>query len=181
MNLYVPAKKIIMIISSKDFRDEEYFIPKEIFTRNRFEVVTASNKLGMALGVNGGDTSADILVSEIIVNDFDAVVFIGGPGTLKNLDNDDSYTLIKKTIEVNKILGSICISPVILAKAGILKNKKATVWSSPMDKTAVKILKENGSIYTDESVVIDGNIITADGPSSARLFAETIIDKLSTH
>lgn len=181
MKTSLETKKIIMVVSSNNFRDEEYFIPKEIFTRNRFEVVTASNKLGMALGVNGGDTSADILVSEIIVNDFDAVVFIGGPGTLKNLDNDDSYTLIKKTIEANKILGSICISPVILAKAGILKNKKATVWSSPMDKTAVKILKENGAIYIEEPVATDGKIITADGPSSAQLFAQTIINKLLTN
>lgn len=170
-----------MIISSKDFRDEEYFIPKDIFIKAGFEVKTASNKLGVAIGVNGGDTFVDMLVSKVEVDNFNSIVFIGGPGALKNLDNADSYTLIKKTIDANKILGSICISPIILAKVGILENKKATVWSSPMDKTAIKILKENGSIYTDESVVIDGNIITADGPSSARLFAETIIDKLSTN
>lgn len=181
MNSPSNFKKIIIVISSSNFRDEEYFIPKDIFIKNGFKVRTASNKLGMAIGVNGGDTLVDRLVSEVKIDEFDAVIFIGGPGTLKNLDNDDSYQLIKKTIKNNKILGSICISPVILAKSGILKNKKATVWSSNMDKSAIKILKENGAIYKEEPVVIDGKIITADGPSSARLFAETIIDILSTN
>jgi protease I len=181
MNSPSNFKKIIIVISSSNFRDEEYFIPKDIFIKNGFKVRTASNKLGMAIGVNGGDTLVDILVSEVNVDNFDAIIFIGGPGALKNLDNDDSYTLIKKAIKDNMILGSICISPVILARAGVLRGIKATVWSSQMDKTAIKIIKENGAIYIDEPVVIDQQIITADGPSSAQLFAQTIIDKLSTN
>jgi protease I len=107
--------------------------------------------------------------------DFDAVVFIGGPGALERLDNEISYKLARDTIEKGKILAAICVSPAILAKAGVLKSKKAVVWSSALDKSAVKILEDNGAIYEGESVVIDGKIITAHGPSSAQEFGEKIL------
>ncbi|PIR71487.1 MAG: hypothetical protein COU43_02395, partial [Candidatus Nealsonbacteria bacterium CG10_big_fil_rev_8_21_14_0_10_37_25] len=77
-----------------------------------------------------------------------------------------------------KVLASICISPVILAKAGVLKGKKATVWSSPMDKVPVRILEENEAIYQDKSVVADGKIVTANGPAAAEKFAKAIITAL---
>jgi len=169
------GKKIAMVITFKDFRDEEYFVPKEILEKSGVEIKTASNKTGKAIGTDGGEVGIDLLVSEVNPADFDAVVFIGGPGCLENLDNENSYNLAKEVISKNKVLAAICISPVILAKAGVLYGKKATVWSGPLDKTAIKILQDKGVIYTPESVVVDGNIVTADGPAVAGKFAEALI------
>lgn len=171
-------KKVVIIMASSKFRDEEYFVPKEIFEKAGIEVKTASNKEGQAIGVNGGEVNIDFNLKNLNVRDFEAVVFVGGPGALKYLDNKDSYKIINETLEKQKLLASICISPVILARAGVLVGKRATVWSSPFDKSAVKILKENGAIYEDSPVVIDGDIITADGPSSAGEFAGAIVNKL---
>jgi len=70
------------------------------------------------------------------------------------------------------------ISPVILAKAGALKGKKATVWSSPLDRSPIKILEAQGAEFVDEKVVWDGNIITGNGPDAAREFGKTIADAL---
>ena len=172
--------KIIFVIAFRDFRDEEYFTPKEILAAASFEIKTASNKKGTAVGADGGEAEVDFLVSEVNPADFDAVVFVGGPGCLKNLDNEESYNLARETIAKNKILAAICISPIILAKAGVLKGKKATVWTSPMDKSAIKVLEENGVIYQNKAVVSDGKIITADGPSSAKEFGEKIIEALTS-
>jgi protease I len=61
-----------------------------------------------------------------------------------------------------------------LAKAGVLKGKKATVWSSPMDKSPIKILTQNGAIFENLDVVVDGNIITANGPQAAEEFGIVI-------
>jgi protease I len=173
---YGVNKKVAMVIAFKDFRDEEYFVPREILEEAGAEVKTASNKKGTAIGADGGEVEVDFLVSEINPVEFDAIVFIGGPGALKNLDNEDSYQLAKETISQDKILAAICISPVILAKAGVLEGKKATVWSSPLDKSAVKILTEKGAIYQDELVVVDGKIITGNGPQAARKFGETLVE-----
>ena len=173
------TKKIAMVIAFRNFRDEEYFIPKEILEKAKAEVATVSTKLGIAIGVNGGDIGVDILLESLNPNDFDAVVFIGGSGCLENLDNEESYKVIKETVSQNKILGAICISPVILAKAGVLTGKKATVWSSVMDKSPIKKLKENEAVYEDKPVVVDGNIITGDGPEAAENFGEKLVEMLT--
>lgn len=172
-------KKIVMIVAFRDFRDAEYFVPKEILEGAGAEVKTASNKKGTAIGADGGDVNIDLLVSEINPADFDAVVFVGGPGCLGALDNEDSYKMARETISQNKVLAAICISPTILAKAGVLEGKKATVWHSAMDKEPIEILKENGAIFEDKPVVVDGKIITANGPGAARGFGQTIVETLT--
>jgi len=171
-------KKIAMVIAFKDFRDEEYFRPKEILEGAGIEVKTASDQKGKAIGADGGEVTVDLLVSEVNPAEFDGVVFVGGPGCLKHLDNEDSYRLAKQTLSEGKILAAICISPVILAKAGVLEGKKATVWSSPLEKKPIETLKENGATYQEESVVTDENIITANGPAAAQEFGQTILKLL---
>jgi protease I len=171
-------KKIAMVIAFRDFRDIEYFIPRDALQRVGAQVVTVSSQKGTAIGADGGDAEIDLLISEINPADFDAVVFVGGPGALRYLDNEDSYQVAKETILQDKLIAAICISPVILAKSGVLSGKKATVWSSPMDKTPVRILEQNGAIYQDEEVAADGKIVTANGPAAARRFAEKIIEVL---
>lgn len=169
------GKKIAMIIAFRDFRDEEYFIPKEILEKAGAEIKTASTEKGTAIGADGGEANIDFLIEEINPANFDAIIFVGGPGALRYLDNEKSYQLAQQTLRADRILSAICIAPAILAKAGVLQGKKATVWSSPLDKSAVKILKEKGAIYQSESVVVDGKIVTADGPGAAKDFAQAII------
>jgi protease I len=173
------GKKVAMIIAFRDFRDAEYFLPKEILEKAGAKITTVSTKMGTAIGADGGDTNVDLLVENLNPADFDAIVFIGGPGCLEYLDNENSYKVVRETIIQNKILGSICISPVILAKAGVLSGKRATVWSSPLDRGPVKILKENGAIYEDKDVVQDGKIITANGPDAAEEFGQKLVEILT--
>ena len=172
------TKKAAMIIAFSGFKDEEYFVTKRTLENEGIEITTVSNKEGTASGADGGEAKVDITVSRLSVEDYDGIVFIGGSGCLENLDNENSYKIVAETVEKNKILGSICISPVILAKVGVLKGKKATVWSSALYKQSIKALKDNGAVYQDKDVVEDGNIITANGPSAAEKFGETIAAKL---
>jgi len=171
-------KKAVMIIAFRDFRDAEYFVPKEILEKAGVEIKTASNKMGTAIGADGGDTNVDLLVSQINVADFDAIIFIGGPGCLTALDNEDSYRVARETVSRGKILASICISPVILAKSGVLKGKKVTVWND-WTKSQAKILEREGAIFEEKPVVVDGKIITANGPQAAEDFGKAILDLLT--
>jgi len=174
------GKKVVIILAFKDFRDEEYFVPKEILEAAGAEVKTASNKMGRAIGADGGDVEINVLVENLNPAEFDAIIFIGGPGCLENLDNENSYRVARETVSQGKTLASICISPVILAKARVLEGKKATVWSSPLDRGPVKILENNGAIYEDKSVVVDGKIITGNGPGAAEEFGEAIVEALTS-
>ena len=172
-------KKILFIIAKQDFRDEEYFIPKSILEKE-FEVKTASNtnEGEIALGFLGGEAKIDINYKNVNVDDFDAIIFVGGQGAPKNLDDEISYKIAKETVQKNKLLCAICIAPTILAKAGVLRGKKATVWHSEINKEPIKILEENGAIFVNEDVVEDNNIITANGPKAAEKFGYKILEKL---
>ena len=172
------TNKIAMIIAHRDFRDEEYFIPRRILMNGNFEVVTVSTFNEKAIGMHGGEIKIDMIIDNLMPEDFDAILFIGGAGIIDNIDNPEFHRVAKAAVEKGKLLGAICVAPMILAKAGILRGKKATVWSSPMNKNPIKVLEENGAIYTDETVVIDGKIITANGPMAADQFGQTISDKL---
>jgi len=173
------SKKVAIVIAFRDFRDEEYFIPKEILERAEIEIKTVSSQKGTAIGADGGEAEVDILLEDLNPADFEAIIFVGGRGCLKYLDNEDSYRIVKEAVSQNKILASICVSPVILAKTGVLQGKRATVWSSTFDKSTIKILKENGAIYQDELVVVDGKIITGNGPGASEKFGKTIIRGLT--
>jgi len=141
------GKKIAMIIAPIDFRDEEYFIPKSVFEGHGAEVITASLKKGEALGSYGGVIEVDSIVSGLKSNNLDALIFVGGSGAVGFLEDKNCHQLAKEIDSTGKILGAICIAPIILARTGVLAGRKATVWSSPTDKTAVKILKESGAQY----------------------------------
>ncbi len=165
-------RKALFIIASRDFRDEEYFIPRDILISSDFEITTGGDKVGMAIGSDGGEVEIEIDIDEVKVREFDVLIFIGGSGCLKYLDNERSYKVIKEAYSMGVVLAAICISPIILAKAGVLK--KATVWTGPMDNSAVKILENFGVVFENEDVVVDGKIITANGPSSAEEFGRAV-------
>jgi len=174
----ISGKKIAMVVPFRDFRDAEYFISANFLISCGGEVVNVSRQKGTAIGVDGGDIEIQMIPEEFRTEDFDALVFVGGPGTAKNLENQDLHKMASDFVKTGKVLAAICIAPVLLAKAGLLSGKKATVWSGPMDKTAIKILKEEGALYQEKDLVVDNNLVTANGPAAANKFAEALVKKL---
>lgn len=171
-------KKVAIIIASKNFRDEEYFVTKEVLEKKGIQVKTVCDK-AKAIGKFGGEAEADILINDLNTDEFDAIVFAGGSGAVELIDNEISYLAIRKAMIMKKIIAAICIAPTILAKAGILAGKKATVWSNDMDKSAIKTIQLNDGIYQRSSIVIDENIITAENAEYAQEFGETIANELT--
>jgi len=175
---FLENKKIAMVVAFRDFKDDEYFIPRNILEESGAKIVTVSDEPGTALGVEGGEVEVDIVLDDLnnsAIGEYDAIVLIGGPGAIEHLDNERSYSIIKTAFSKNLVIGAICVSPSILAKAGILQGKRATVWSNSLTKSFVKVLQDNGATYEEKSVVIDGTIITGNGPQAAELFGENLV------
>ncbi len=170
----VKGKKAVMIIASNNFRDEELLKPWEVLEKNGVTVTVASSSLKEATGMLGAKVKPNILFTSIAVADYDAVIFVGGSGASEYWDNLTAHKIAADANSAKKIVGAICIAPVTLAKAGLLKNKKATTYSS-----TVNDLKSAGANYTGADVERDGNIITASGPTAAQKFGETLVKALS--
>ena len=167
-------KKIVMIIAQDQFRDEEFFIPKDIFVKRGVYVSVASTTTGSVKGMLGGEAVPDTLIDNVSPIDFDAVLFVGGMGASQYWNDPVAHQLINQANNSNRIVAAICVAPVTLARAGILKGKRATVYSSESNE-----LIAAGANYTGREVERDGNIITASGPQAAREFAQAVIDALN--
>ena len=74
--------------------------------------------------------------------------------------------------EAGKLVAAICAAPIVLAKAGLVKDKDVTAYPA---QDVYRELNEAGAhIIKDENVVLDGNVLTANGPGAAMLFGYSI-------
>lgn len=170
-------KKVLLIIAHTGFQPVEYGGTKKALSAGGLEVVTGSNVPGPAISKTGEEQMIEVTLNEVKTENYDGIFFIGGPGALDNLNNDESYRIIHEIVESEKPWGAICIAPRILAEAGVLDGKKVTGWNG--DGELPEILEEAGAMYVPEHVVMDRNLITADGPESAEEFGKAILSKLA--
>ena len=169
--------KILLIIAQEGFQTKEYHDPKHLLEDAGHTIVTGSGKKGVAISNIGEKTVVDISLADISAGDYDAIFVIGGPGALQYLDTPQTMRIIKDAAACEEVLyGAICVSPRILAKAGVLSGKHATGWNG--DGELPEIFSANNVIYDQRPVVVDGRVITADGPSSAEAFGRAISDSL---
>ncbi len=173
-------KTVVLIIAEQIFRDEEYEKPKDILEERGIKVLTASTTLVKAFGKLGMVVKPDILVKDLRNQVLDAVIFIGGGGSSQYFNDATAHEIAKHFNQPGKVIGAICIAPVILANAGLLKGRKATVF--PDGKEA---LKAGGAIYTGSQVEIDhsqsnqATVITGCGPEAATAFGEALAELLA--
>src|SRR5574344_1740387 len=97
-------KKIVFIAAPQKFRDEEYIEPKEILEQAGFEIITASTVVGEIYGKIKIRAVSDILVKDINTDDYEAVVFIGGPGAAVYFNDGFVHELAKKFLNSGKIV-----------------------------------------------------------------------------
>ena len=173
----IQDKKILMIVAPDKFRDEEFSHPREIFLKEGAIVTVASNSLGEAKGMFGARVCVDQLISKVNYNDYDCIVIAGGSGSPKYLwDDNNLLGLIANAHKNGKLVAAICLSGVVLARAGILKGIEATVYRTA---ESMEEYAKHGVKYTQKNVVKSGKIITADGPAAAREFGNTIVEALT--
>ncbi|MFA5022382.1 MAG: DJ-1/PfpI family protein [Patescibacteria group bacterium] len=163
------SKKVVFIVAQQNFRDEELLQPKEILNQRGVEVKIAARTKNKAVGKLGTEIQPDLALAEIKARDFDAIIFIGGRGASEYLQDQAVFKLINEFRLADKIIGAICLGPLILANAGILISK--TVTATP---TVEDDLRNKGADYTGMQVEIDGKIVTAKDPTAAREFGEKL-------
>ena len=115
----------------------------------------------------------DKLISDDDLETYDAIVLPGGmPGATNLRDNEKVQSLIKKYNKENKIVAAICAAPIALAKAGVIEGKKVTSYPGFKEELG------NVNYVEEDTVVVDGNIITSRGPATALVFGLEILKKL---
>ena len=166
-------KKIAMFIAFQGFRDEEYTEPKRILEAAGHKVDTVSTAKGEARGKFRVTARVDKTVGEVNPADYDALTLVGGPGALEHLDTPAVHAIFKSAEALGKLIGAICISPVALAHAGLLRGKKVTCWPDGAAE-----VEKGGGKYTGAELEIDGKLITASGPEPAKKYGQALVEAL---
>jgi len=164
---------VLIVLASNDFRDEEYREPAEALARLKAGVDVASSSTEMSIGMLGQRVRPDLLLSEVDVSNYAAVIFVGGRGAEEYFNDPVAHRVARDAFECQRFVCAICIAPSILANAGLLKGVSATCYPTERDN-----LKAKGAKIVEKGVVRDHIIITADGPKHAKAFAKSICDAL---
>ncbi len=176
------SKKMLIVIAPENFRDEELFEPLAVLEENGIEYEIISTKKGRFRGMLGGYATATETIMETIqlldggkgMKHYGGLMIIGGSGSKDYLWGDEElYRIARHFDKETKPAGAICLSPVVLARAGVLAGRHATVWP---DREAIRELEKHKAEYEDTPVVSDGYIITANGPEAAAEFGRRMAE-----
>jgi protease I len=169
--------KVLIVIAPEKFRDEEYTVPAAALQKAGIGYDIASKKRGVCTGMLGTNVNATLSFEEVDPKSYDGIFIVGGSGAQTHLWDDDLLGEMVKYFQASaKVVAAICLAPVVLARAGILKGKKATYFNSPI---SFREMKAGGAVLVDKAVVTDGRIVTANGPAAAAEFVETYIHALT--
>lgn len=165
--------RALLIVAPRGFQEEELFTTRRALEFAGVQVALASTRTGPLTGMFGGAAQADLLLNQANVDNYDAVVFIGGTGALDLVNNATAMTLARQAFARQKVLAAIGTAPGILASAGVVQGVRSTAYISEQER-----LVRAGALYTGNPAEKHGRIITAFGPPAALLFAEAILEGL---
>jgi protease I len=160
---------IILVIPPNNFREEEVYETKEILTDFGHDVQTASLQEGICVGERGNAMEAEMAISDVAIDDFEGIVFIGESGASVFFHDHNALQLAIDARKKQKLIGGIGFGPVILANSGILDGLHATV-----DRSKIEDIEDQGAIYSGEQVTVDDRVITGSSVGATREFARTL-------
>ncbi|HLC51128.1 MAG TPA: DJ-1 family glyoxalase III [archaeon] len=160
-----------LVFLADGFEDIEGVAVIDVLRRAGINVKTVGLVGNIVTSARGVRVYADErLIDFDKASEFDAIVLPGGAVGTENLGKHEKVLrVIDDFAKSGKLICAICAAPSILAKRGLLKEKRATIFPG-MEKLLDK--------PRDEAVVVDGNIITSQGPGTAIAFGLKIVEML---
>ncbi|MRT04525.1 DJ-1/PfpI family protein [Ewingella americana] len=126
--------------------------------------------------------SIDNLLSDLDLNDYDALALPGGfgpAGFYEESLSEPYLSAIKHFADADKPIASVCVSSISLGMAGVLVGKNATVYHK-VGGMRKQQLVDTGAQFVDRPVVVDGNFATSSGPGTAVEVAFWLLERLTT-
>ncbi len=164
----------VLIPLAPGFEDLEAVTLSDLLRRAGIEVVTAGLHPGIVTGSRGIRVEPDACLDDVLARDFDLIALPGGlPGAEHLRDDARVQALLKRMAAAGRYTAAICAAPMALAQAGLLDGKQATAYPGVLD--SLKLANTRGS---GDAVVVDGKVVTSQGPGTAMDFALTLIELL---
>jgi len=163
----------LLVVPPQGFQEDELLGTRRALEQAGVQVLIASTRMGTLTGPTGGAVRTDLLLNQANLDNFHALVFIGGLGTIDYLNNPTVLGLVRQAAAKRKVLAAIGTAPSILASAGALRGARATAYLSEQTR-----LIQGGAIYTGNAVEKDGLTVTATGSLALPVFTRAVLDAL---
>lgn len=163
-------KKNVCVFLAEGFEEVEALTVSDVMRRANVicDLVSIAGKT--VKSSHGVIVEADKIFEESM--EYDLVVLPGGMPGAENLKNNEKViNFIKKQNAQEKLIGAICAAPIVLGKAGLTNGRNITSYPGYKDELP-------GCEYSEDTVVVDGNIITSRGPATAMAFSYKLLEKL---
>ena len=168
------TKKVALFIENGS-EELELITPLDVMRRANLEVdVISANNEDFITSAHNVKIIADKKIEEINnILDYDAIVIPGGmPGSTLLRDNKKIIEFYQTMYNSGKLVAAICAAPIVLSAAGITDDKEVTSYPGFDKEINCK------SYNSEKAVVVDKNVITAQGPAVAILFGYEIVNYL---
>ena len=170
-----PGRKIVGVVLYPGFEVLDVFGPVEMWAYvPDFQVIMISQNGGAVKSAQGVSAVADY--SFATAPQLDIMMVPGGIGTRAELNNPAMLDFIRKQDEKTQLTTSVCTGSAILAKAGLLKGRKAT-----SNKAFFSLATSQDSSVDWQGKarwVEDGKFITSSGVSAGTDMALGLVAKL---
>ena len=162
--------KNICILLADGFEEIEALTVSDIMRRANLTCDLVSIGEKQVESSHGVVVQADKIFDEDM--QYDLVVIPGGiPGATNLRDDERVIKFVKRQNKEGKLIGAICAGPIVLGKAGITEGRNMTSYPGYEDELP-------NCEYSEEAVVVDGNIITSRGPATSMAFSYKLLEKL---
>jgi protease I len=172
--------KKVAVLATDYFEEPELTEPVKALKEAGAEVEIIAPKAGEIKGLQhvdpGQSVKVDKTLDEADPADYDALVLPGGAVNADRLRMDQKARdfVIKVMDELGKPTAVICHAPWLLASAGLARGRKLTSFFTIQDD-----MRNAGADWTDEEVVVDGNLITSRKPDDIPAFNRALISALA--
>ena len=170
--------KILIAVPPTSYHDKELAQVMAVFDQNKIPYELASREPCQAKGSFGGRVLVPLSFEDVILTkeeEYDALTILGGHGGQAHFWNCADLLELVKIFRIHKkVIGGISTAPVVLAKAGILKKRPATV----INGNAIREMLKMDVKFEDKPVVFLDRLVTARDPKDAKRFAELIVEYL---
>lgn len=165
---------MVYILLANGFEEAEALVPADLLRRAGAEVKLVGVTGEVVTGAHGIAVVSDLRVESAAAEGLEMLVVPGGlPGVTNVAASEAAMALVKTAAEGEGYLAAICAAPsVVLGPVGILKGRKATCYPG-MEAGMVGALPQKG-----QSVVVDGRIVTGEGPGAAFDFGLKLVEVL---
>ena len=170
--------KHVLIMATDRFEESELFGPRALLLERGAKVTLASLTIEKIMGTvhdePGRTIAPDLLIGEVDVGDYDALLLPGGVGNPDRLRTEpDAVALVRAFVAAGKPVAAICHAPWLLVEADVVRGRRVTSW--PSIRTD---LRNAGGEVVDEAAAVDGNIITSRNPDDVPAFTEALAQAL---